>query len=199
MRIVVCLHWLVAATVAASLPVAVQAAPGHTMGGFAGGAPHHNAGGFAGSGSHLSMGQRFGHGRFFDHDHFFAHDRFFDHHRFVDRDRFFFRHRNRFIFIFDFAAFGFPWWYPDFYDWYPDYYPYYSYGPVYDPKYWTNLAVSVQSALVQRGYYHGPADGEIGPDSREAIRAFQASEGLPVTGMIDPKLLKAMGINYKAA
>jgi peptidoglycan hydrolase-like protein with peptidoglycan-binding domain len=57
----------------------------------------------------------------------------------------------------------------------------------------------VQSELAQRGYYHGPTDGVIGADSREAIRAFQAAQGLPITGMIDPKLLKALGIKYKTA
>jgi N-acetylmuramoyl-L-alanine amidase len=146
--------------------------------------------------------------RNFDHGHPFNHGfdhRFDDHHgfdhRFVDRDHF---HRDRFFFIFDFPAFGYPWWYPDYYYgypyqyWYP--YPYYTYyGPSYDPQYWTNLAVSVQSALAQRGYYHGPADGNIGPDSREAIRSFQAAQKLPATGIIDPKLLKALGIRYRTA
>ena len=61
------------------------------------------------------------------------------------------------------------------------------------------LAVSVQSGLAQRGYYHGAIDGEIGSGSRQAIRAFQAAQGLPVTGMIDPKLLKALGIKYRTA
>jgi peptidoglycan hydrolase-like protein with peptidoglycan-binding domain len=57
----------------------------------------------------------------------------------------------------------------------------------------------VQSNLAQLGYYHGPIDGEIGSGSRQAIRAFQAAQGLPVTGMIDPKLLKALRIKYKTA
>jgi localization factor PodJL len=64
-------------------------------------------------------------------------------------------------------------------------------------QYWTNLAVSVQSELAQRGYYKGAIDGVIGSDSREAIRAFQAAQGLPVTGAIDTKLLDALGIKYK--
>jgi putative peptidoglycan binding protein len=72
-------------------------------------------------------------------------------------------------------------------------------GPVYDSQYWTNLAVSVQSELAQRGYYHGAIDGEIGSGSSQAIRAFQAAQGLPVTGKIDPKLLDALGIKYKTA
>jgi Putative peptidoglycan binding domain len=160
------------------------------------------------------------HNRFFDHR-FVDHDRFFDHrfvdhnrffdHRFVDHDRFFFHHQNRFFFGFDFVSFGFPWWYP----WYPPYPPYYGYYPPYygysydspysgggqdfDYQYWTNLAASVQSELTRRGYYHGPTDGVIGSDSSEAIRAFQAAQGLPVTGRIDSKLLSALGIRYRSA
>src|SRR6516162_7525354 len=156
-------------------------------------------GGFMRGGPHASMGPRFG-GFGFRHD-----NRFFDHHRFVDHDRFFFG--------FDFVSFGFPWWYP-WYSPYPAYYPYYppypsSYGYPYDSsyagggqafdyQYWTNLAVSVQSELARRGYYHGPTDGLIGSDSSQAIRAFQAAQGLPVTGRIDPRLLQALGIKYRS-
>src|SRR6516165_8740709 len=168
------------------------------------------------------------HDRFFDHR-FVDHDRFFDYHRFVDYDRFFyyrfldydrffdhhhFVDHDRFFFSFDFVSFGFPWWYP-WYPPYPAYYPYYppypsSYGYPYDSsyagggqefdyQYWTNLAVSVQSELARRGYYHGPTDGLIGSDSREAIRAFQAAQGLPVSGVIDQRLLQALGIKYRSA
>jgi len=37
-------------------------------------------------------------------------------------------------------------------------------------------------------------DGVIGPQSRDAIEAFKADHGLPVTGQIDAGLLKALGI-----
>jgi len=171
------------------MPVSAAAAFGSHMGGFGGHGAHRSMVGSGRGRPHVSMGPRFGHD-----------GRFFRNHRFVDHDRFFSHHRHhRFIFVFDFAAFGFPWWYPDYYYWYPYYYPYYSYGTAYDPDYWTNLAVSVQAGLAQRGYYHGAIDGEIGSGSRQAIRAFQAAQGLPVTGMIDPKLLKALGIKYKTA
>ena len=188
------------------------------MGGFVRGGPHASMG---------PRFDRFGfrhEDRFFDHhrfgDHFFDHrsvdhNRFFDYHRFFDHDRFFFHHQNRFFFSFDFVSFGFPWWYP-WYPPYPAYYPYYPYYPPYssyyggpydssysgggqafDYKYWTDLAVSVQSELALRGYYQGAIDGMIGFDSSEAIRAFQAAQGLPVTGAIDSKLLNALGIKYK--
>jgi len=178
-------RWLMAAAIAALLSATIQTAAANRMGGGMGG--H----GSMGTAPHLSSGRgpvhTSGH---FDHRHDFA----FRHHD----DRFFRHHHNRFIFVFDFVAFGFPWWYPDYY-WYPYDYPYYGNGPAYDPQYWTNLAVSVQSGLAQRGYYHGAIDGEIGSGSRQAIRAFQAAQGLPVTGMIDPKLLKALGIKYRTA
>jgi Putative peptidoglycan binding domain len=199
--------------------------PHHSMGGFGGGGPHHSMGGFGGGGlhhsmagsvrdgPHVSMGQRFGHGRFFDNrfvDHRsvnnrFVNNRFFDN-RFFDNDGFFFRHHNNFVFVFDFVSFGFPVGFPvvpvGFTGWYPGYADDSSYsgnGPVYDRQYWADLAMSVQSELAQRGYYHGPIDGDIGSGSSQAIRAFQAAQGLPVTGKIDPKLLNALGIKYKTA
>jgi hypothetical protein len=121
--------------------------------------------------------------RFFDRHRFVDHDRFFDNDR---DDRFFFRHHDRFSFASDFVSFGFPWWYP-----YPNYYGYqydyssYDYGPAYDAQYWNNLAVSVQSELARRGHYQDPVEGVIGSDSRQAIRASQAAQGLLVTGSID--------------
>jgi Putative peptidoglycan binding domain len=182
-------HWLAAAAVAASLPVTARAMSGHSGGGFAGG------------GSHSSFGHGFSHQSgpgphhdFRDHrfaDRRFADRRFFDH----DRDDFFFRHHRNFFFAFDFVAFGFPyWWYP--YPYYYYGYPYdygpYDYSPVYDYRYWYGLATAVQTELAQRGYYHGPIDGLMGSGSREAIKAFQQALGLPVTGRIDPALLKAL-------
>jgi Putative peptidoglycan binding domain len=141
-------------------------------------------------------------------------DRFRDHH--FEREgfereehEFFFRHN--FFVGFDFAAFGFPgwgpwgpwWWYPDYAD-----YPYYddppssdsqtSSGSQYGTQYWNDLAMSVQSKLAQQSYYRGPIDGVIGSGSLQAIRRFQSDHGLPVTGRIDPKLLKALGVQYKA-
>lgn len=144
----------------------------------------------------------------FDRDGRFFHDR--DGRFFRDRDDFFFRHR--FFVGFDFAAFGFPgWWYP-YYDSYP--YPdaYYgdsasysddpsSYGgdpASYGTQYWSNLAISVQTKLAQQNYYHGSIDGVLGPASQLAIKEYQTAHKIRVTGRIDPKLLKSLGISYKA-
>jgi len=61
-------------------------------------------------------------------------------------------------------------------------------------RYWSGLATAVQTQLASRGYYHGPIDGVIGPESREAIQAFQKSRGLAASGLIDPSLLKALNL-----
>lgn len=160
-------YWLMAGAVAASLPVTAEAMSGHQMGGF-----------------HGSSAHRFGHP-------FVAH-RMFAGHRFAGHDHFF-HHHHRFFFGFDVAAFGFPyWWYPDYYYGYPYGYADYSESPVYDYRYWAGLATAVQTELARRGYYHGSIDGLIGQGSREAIRTFQKSNNLPITGLIDPPLLKAL-------
>ncbi len=44
-----------------------------------------------------------------------------------------------------------------------------------------NLA-AIQGALAAKGYEPGPADGLMGPKTRNAIKQFQADNGLPVTG-----------------
>ena len=172
-------------------------------------AMHGGGGGFGGHGfaSH-SFGSH-GFNRFSAHRNFeFSHHGFVHDGRFFhDRDDFFFRHR--FFVGFDFAAFGFPGWYP--YDGYP--YPDayyddpYSYNDTpssdtgdstpYGTQYWSNLAMSVQTKLAQRGYYHGSIDGVLGSSSQQAIKQFQAAKGMRVTGRIDPKLLKSLDISYK--
>ncbi len=58
--------------------------------------------------------------------------------------------------------------------------------------------MSAQTKLADQGYYHGPVDGVIGSGTIEAVRQFQADHGLRRTGKIDPNLLNALGINYKA-
>jgi hypothetical protein len=112
--------------------------------------------------------------------------------------------------------------YPYSYGYYPYYsygYPYYGYGsgfgvsfysepsyyddyyyssPVYRGRvvedYADSLEVDVQRELRRRGFYRGAIDGDIGPATRAAIRAFQADRGLRVTGRIDASLLRSLGI-----
>jgi hypothetical protein len=88
---------------------------------------------------------------------------------------------------------------------YPYYgaYPYgYGYG-YYAPRttvYATSginddaTVAAVQRRLARGGYYHGSIDGVIGPGTRTAIRAFEHNNRLPVDGIIDPQLLRTMGL-----
>ena len=71
--------------------------------------------------------------------------------------------------------------------------PYYYQEPVYYSRH-HSVAVDVQVALRRRGYYRGPIDGDIGPGSREAIRAYQYDHRLRVTGYITDSLLRSLGI-----
>jgi hypothetical protein len=61
-------------------------------------------------------------------------------------------------------------------------------------SYSDDLAVDVQRALSRRGYYRGRIDGDIGPGSRSAIRAYQYDRGLAATGRIDSSLLRSLGL-----
>ena len=51
---------------------------------------------------------------------------------------------------------------------------------------------AVQTALNDLGFEAGVADGLLGPRTREAIRAFQAANDLPVTGQPSPELTRAL-------
>ena len=106
----------------------------------------------------------------------------FAHHGFVS-DRSFrfergFRHDHD-RFVGHHFVFGNPW--PGYYD------PYYL--GAYD-----NYTAAVQRTLAQLGYYHGPVDGVVGPQTERAIRWFQAVDSLPVTGEIDSATLRALRI-----
>ena len=113
---------------------------------------------------------------------------------------------------FGFYGYGYPWWwdwyYPGYYYPYPYYGdPYYGgayYGnPYYGNAYYGNpyyqnrdprssATKAVQAALARRGYYRGPIDGALGPETRNAIRSFQAHQGLPVTGQMDGRLIREL-------
>lgn len=57
-----------------------------------------------------------------------------------------------------------------------------------------NMIRAVQAKLTQRGFDAGPADGLMGPRTRTAIRNFQSSEAMQVTGAVDRSLLVALGL-----
>ncbi|EFL87862.1 peptidoglycan-binding protein [Ahrensia sp. R2A130] len=54
--------------------------------------------------------------------------------------------------------------------------------------------LKAQALLNQRGYNVGQPDGLAGPNTRKAVRDFQRSAGIPVTGEIDRETLRALNI-----
>lgn len=56
------------------------------------------------------------------------------------------------------------------------------------------LTVDVQRVLARKGYYNGVVDGDLGPRSRAAIRAWQADCGLRVTGSLNAETLRTLGL-----
>jgi peptidoglycan hydrolase-like protein with peptidoglycan-binding domain len=55
-----------------------------------------------------------------------------------------------------------------------------------------DLVLAVQSALRRIGYYFGPLDGVAGPQTEEAILAFEAASGRTSTGEASLGLLAAL-------
>jgi len=49
-----------------------------------------------------------------------------------------------------------------------------------------------QQALLELNFYSGAVDGQAGPATRKAIEEFQAANGLPVTGRVDPGLIEKL-------
>jgi hypothetical protein len=179
--------------VAGMLAVAPTAALVH--GGGGGG----HGGGFGGGGGHFgggfsgrAGGEAFSGGHGFGGRSFASSGRGF-HNGFHDRD---FRGHDRF-FVGTGAGFYDPSWYWD----YPHYDPYYGYDyPYYgyyenDTRDYSATAAAVQEKLTKLGYYRGPIDGVVGPQTQTAIRWFQSVDKLPLTGQIDDRTLKALRIS----
>jgi hypothetical protein len=91
------------------------------------------------------------------------------------------------------------------YSGYNNYYSYYGGYPYsgyttrysyYTPSYGYSgsTVAAVQQRLGRLGYYHGAVDGVIGPQTRNAIAAFQSRNGLTVDGAIDGPLLNSLGL-----
>jgi His-Xaa-Ser repeat protein HxsA len=53
----------------------------------------------------------------------------------------------------------------------------------------------VQIALLAQGFFSGPITGTVGPATRGALRQFQRSRGLAVTGTITPQTLDALMVS----
>jgi peptidoglycan hydrolase-like protein with peptidoglycan-binding domain len=52
----------------------------------------------------------------------------------------------------------------------------------------------VQETLRDKGFYTGPVDGVMGRQTRAAIRQYQQSENLPVTGHLDGDTAGRLGV-----
>jgi peptidoglycan hydrolase-like protein with peptidoglycan-binding domain len=68
-------------------------------------------------------------------------------------------------------------------------------GGGYDPA----IIRRVQETLNDRGFKAGPANGEMGDATANALRAFQRSENLAVTGRLNPRTLARLGIREDSA
>ena len=93
------------------------------------------------------------------------------------------------------------------------YYPYADYSD-HDDGYYTDSSASneyskssdydeggvesnvseVQSALSREGYYSGAVDGNLGPETRSALRRYQRDRRLNVTGSIHRATMNALGL-----
>ena len=56
------------------------------------------------------------------------------------------------------------------------------------------VIADVQAALQQLGYYVYAVDGVLGPATEAAIANYQRDYGLPVTGAIDPPMVRSLGL-----
>ena len=52
----------------------------------------------------------------------------------------------------------------------------------------------VQQSLSEKGFYHGHADGVLGPQTRAGIRDYQRSASLPATGRLDAETAGKLGV-----
>jgi peptidoglycan hydrolase-like protein with peptidoglycan-binding domain len=61
-------------------------------------------------------------------------------------------------------------------------------------KYGATTIRKAQETLNARGFKAGPANGILGETTRSALRAFQKSENIVVTGNLNPRTLARLGI-----
>src|SRR5690606_3316519 len=62
--------------------------------------------------------------------------------------------------------------------------------PRNDPPLSRSERIALQERLAAQGFDPGSADGIIGANTRQAVRAFQQSRGLPADGYASQKLLE---------
>jgi peptidoglycan hydrolase-like protein with peptidoglycan-binding domain len=57
----------------------------------------------------------------------------------------------------------------------------------------------VQQTLSDKGYNPGPVDGQMGPQTRDAIGKYQKDQGLKITHHIDSNTADKMGVPQESA
>jgi len=68
-----------------------------------------------------------------------------------------------------------------------------------ESKYGPATIRKVQETLNARGYNAGPVNGRLDESTRTALRAFQKSENIAVTGNPNPRTLERLGIDDATA
>jgi peptidoglycan hydrolase-like protein with peptidoglycan-binding domain len=66
-------------------------------------------------------------------------------------------------------------------------------------KYSAATIRKAQETLNARGYKAGPVNGKLDESTQSALRAFQKSENITVTGNLNPRTLSRLGIEQSAA
>ncbi len=155
-------------------------ARGSSHGGFRGGG-HHGGSSFNRGGSGFHRGGNFNHGSSYrSYNHGPRH-----HYRGHYRGGFYSGFGS-----YGYGGFGYPYGYGGY-----GYRPYYT-GAAYAQGYNRGLTVAdIQQALAGSGYYRGRVDGVLGSYTRQAIRNFQANNGLRATGRIDSQLVRALRLS----
>lgn len=59
------------------------------------------------------------------------------------------------------------------------------------------IVVAIQQALASRGFNPSEIDGEFGPDTRDAVVAFQEANGLTVDGEVGPETAGVLGVSLR--
>jgi peptidoglycan hydrolase-like protein with peptidoglycan-binding domain len=54
-----------------------------------------------------------------------------------------------------------------------------------------------QKKLQKKGFYAGEIDGQVGPQTMSALKAYQREKGIPQTGALDARTLDELGIKTK--
>jgi len=52
----------------------------------------------------------------------------------------------------------------------------------------------IQTALTERGFELGPADGSFGPSTIDAVKSFQTEQGLAADGIVGAQTWSALGL-----